>query len=40
MFTNEPDIAPYIALAPDIRIFDPKRVRLGHAPPVKMDEPQ
>lgn len=40
IFTSEPDFAPYEALIPDRRVFDASKVRVGHAPAVKMDEPQ
>jgi len=40
IFTSEPDVRPYTVLTPDLRIFDAKRVRAGHAPPVRMDQPQ
>jgi hypothetical protein len=38
-FTSEPDLAPYEAQIPDLRIFDASKVKLGHAEPVKMDQP-
>ena len=40
IFSNEPDFTPYDPLIPDLRIFDAAHVRMGHAPPVKMDQPQ
>jgi YVTN family beta-propeller protein len=40
IFTVEEDMTPFQALVPDTRIFDASRVRMGHAPPVKMDQPQ
>ena len=39
MFTNEPDFAPFDKLIPDLRVFDASQARLGHAEPVKMDQP-
>ncbi len=39
IFTDEPDFAPYEKKIPDLRVFDASKVRLGHAEPVKMDQP-
>jgi YVTN family beta-propeller protein len=38
MFGAEPDFAPFEALIPDRRIFDASQVRMGKAPPVRMDQ--
>jgi hypothetical protein len=38
MFSPEPDFAPFDALIPDRRIFDASQVRMGKAPPVRMDQ--
>ena len=40
LFTDKPDFTPYEKLIPDLRVFDASRVKLGKAPPVKMDQPQ
>jgi len=40
LFTNEPDFTPYDPLVPDLRVFDSSKVKLGKAPPVKMDQPE
>jgi hypothetical protein len=40
IFTSEADMTPFEVLVPDKRIFDAARVRMGKAPPVKMDQPQ
>jgi len=40
LFTNEPDFTPYDSLVPDLRVFDSSKVKLGKAPPVKMDQPE
>ncbi len=40
VFTTEPDFTPYDKLLPDRRVFDAGKVRIGHAAPVKMDQPQ
>jgi hypothetical protein len=38
VFSAEPDFASFDALIPDRRIFDASQVRMGKAPPVKMDQ--
>jgi sugar lactone lactonase YvrE len=38
VFTNQPDFTPYEKLVPDLRVFDAEKVKVGHAPPVKMDQ--
>jgi YVTN family beta-propeller protein len=38
VFTNQPDFTPYDKLIPDLRVFDAEKVKVGHAPPVKMDQ--
>ncbi|MGD1069238.1 MAG: alkaline phosphatase family protein [Bryobacteraceae bacterium] len=40
IFTEEPDFTPFDVLIPDRRIFDASQVRMGKAPPVKMDQLQ
>jgi DNA-binding beta-propeller fold protein YncE len=39
VFTDTPDFTPFDKLIPDLRVFDAGQVRLGHAAPVKMDQP-
>jgi len=39
LFTAEPDYTPFDKVIPDLRVFDAAEVRLGHAEPVKMDQP-
>jgi hypothetical protein len=39
VFTNTPDFTPFDRLIPDLRVFDADKVRLGHAAPVRMDQP-
>jgi hypothetical protein len=39
LFTDKPDFTPFEKLIPDTRIFEAEKVRLGHAAPVKMDQP-